>query len=233
MSAPLTRILIALVAAFGVTTTVGRADDPTPADDVRLGVALTPVSKQTAAELGVGKNAGGVVSAVQPNSAAATAGMKKGDVLVELGGKAVSADPAGFRKLLLGLPKGDPVEAVVFRDGVRQVLSVGPLGKPNAVGRLEAADKPNGRLEAVPTSEGAGSFNVMAAQANQDGFQIFASGEGVAYEIVGRFRNGKKIPTSIRITDDGQLIAQVKSLDKVPDGHVTAVTRLLGSVSNR
>lgn len=199
-------------------------------DDVRLGVTLDPVSKRKATDLGLAKGIGSVVTSVLPNSAATKAGVKKDDILTELGGKAVPSDPTEFRKLVLGLPKGEPVEAVVYRDGKREVLAVGPLGLPAVVGRLEAADKPKGRLENVPTSQGAGSFNVMAAQANQDRFQIFASGEGVSYSIVGRFRNGKNVPTSIKITDDGNVIADVKSLDKVPEGHVAAVNTLLGSV---
>jgi membrane-associated protease RseP (regulator of RpoE activity) len=225
------------VAVAGVTVAdPPKAEEKKPADaakkedDVRLGVTLDPVSKKKAADLGLAKGTGSVVTSVQPNSAAAKAGVKKDDILAELGGKAVSSEPTEFRKLVLGLPRNEPVEAVVYRDGKKETLSLAPLGMPNVVGRLEAADKPKGRLENVPTSQGAGSFNVMAAQANQDGFQIFASGEGVSYEIVGRFRNGKNIPTSIKIKDDGRVIADVKSLDKVPEGHVKAVNTLLGSV---
>jgi len=231
------------VAACSAITSTGFAVDPPKAeekkpaevvkkdaDDVRLGISIEQVSKKKAAELGLAKSIGSVVTEVQPKSIAAKAGMKKDDILAELGGKAVPSDPTEFRKLVLSLPKNEPIEAVVYRDGKKEALTLAPLGMPNVVGRLEAVDKPKGRLEAVPTSQGAGSFNVMTAQANQDGFQIFASGEGVSYEIAGRFRNGKNIPTSIKITDESKVVADVKSLDKVPDGHIAAVNKLLGHV---
>lgn len=225
------------IAATGFAVDPPKAEEKKPAeavkkdaDDIRLGISIDPVSKKKAADLGLAKNVGSVVTEVQPKSIAASAGVKKNDILTELGGKVVPSDPTEFRKLVLSLPRNEPIEAVVYRDGKKETLTFSPLGMPNAVGRLEAVEKPKGRLEAVPTSQGAGSFNMMAAQATQDGFQIFASGEGVSYEIAGRFRNGKNVPTSIKITDDGKVIADVKALDKVPDGHVAAVNKLLGHV---
>ena len=226
---------LGVLAAFAFTVVAFAADppkaEPTKPADVRLGIAADPLPAKKAADLGVGKNTGLVVTGVDANSLAAKSGVKKDDVLVELGGKPVPADLAALRKLLQELPKGDPLTLVAYRDGAKTELSVGPLDPAARVGKLDNQAKPENKLENTPASQGTTSFNVMTAQADQDGFRVFASGEGLSYEVRGRFRGGKKIPTAIKITDDGKVVAEVASLDKVPEGHRKAVDYLLGAVN--
>jgi membrane-associated protease RseP (regulator of RpoE activity) len=206
---------------------------PKPQAEVRLGLTSNQLSAKRAADLGLGKNVGVVVSGVDGNTPAGKAGMKKGDILVKIGDRDVPADPDAFRKLIQDLPKGEQLTVVLYRDGARTELPIGPLVPEQRVGRLENQPLPQGRLENQSASEGTTNFNVMAASATQDGFRVFASGEGVSYDIRGRFRNGKRIPTAIKITDEGKVISDVSSLDKVPSGHKDAVNYLLGAVSNK
>lgn len=218
------------VASVAFAAEPPKADPPKPAE-IRLGVSADPLPAKKAADLGLGKNVGLVVTAVEANTPAGKAGVKKDDVLAEIGGKPVPADPAALRKLVQELPKGDPLTLVVFRDGAKAELPLGPLDPAARVGKLENEAKPQGKLENTPTSQGTTNFNVMSAQADQDGFRVFASGEGLSYDVRGRFRGGKKLPTAIKITDDGKVVAEVATLDKVPEGHRKAVEYLLGAVN--
>jgi membrane-associated protease RseP (regulator of RpoE activity) len=210
---------------------VAFAADAPKAVEIRLGVSADPLPAKKAADLGLAKNVGLVVTAVEVNTPAGKAGVKRDDILAEIGGKPVPADPAALRKLVQELPKGDQLTLVVFRDGAKTELPIGPLDPAARVGKLENEAKPQGKLENTPASQGTTNFNVMSAQADQDGFRVFASGEGLSYDVRGRFRGGKKIPTAIKITDDGKVIAEVATLDKVPEGHKTAVEFLLGAVN--
>jgi hypothetical protein len=154
-------------------------------------------------------------------------------VLAALGGRPMPNTIAGLNKLVKELPKDQPLTLVLYRDGAKSEVEVGPLdGKPRA-GKLEAEQKAAGKLDAETDSQGTTNFNVLKAFADQDGFHIFASGEGLSYDIRGRFRGGKKLPTAIVIKDDGKVVADVTTLDKVPKGHRKAVDYLLGRVDKK
>ena len=71
----------------------------------RLGIAMQPV---------VGGGDGALIAEVEPNSPAATAGLRKGDVVVALNGHPVRA-PAELRARLAVVPVGDTVEMKVQR----------------------------------------------------------------------------------------------------------------------
>jgi hypothetical protein len=213
------------------------ADPPKPEPaklvEVKLGISADPLPAKKAADLGLAKNTGLVVTAVDADAHAGKAGVKMGDVLAEIGGKPVPADLAALRKLAQELPKNEPLPLIAYRDGAKTELLVGPFDPAARVGRLENAPKKENKLENIPTSQGTTNFNVMTATADQDGFRVFASGEGLSYDIKGRFRNGQKLPTAIKISDDGKVVAEVAALDKVPDGHKKAVEYLLGAVNKK
>src|SRR5262249_9091033 len=71
----------------------------------RLGIAMSPV---------VGGGDGALIAEVEPNSPAATPGLRKGDVVVALNGHPVRA-PAELRARLAVVPVGDTVEMKVQR----------------------------------------------------------------------------------------------------------------------
>lgn len=225
MSVRLSLCALVLAAPFALA-----ADPPKPVE-VKLGISFNPLPAKKAAELGLDRSVGLVVTGVEPNSLAGKAGVKPDDILTDLGGKPVPNDGGPLRKLLQDLPKDLPLTLTAFRDGVKTELTVGPLDPAARVGKLVNEPRRENKLENTPASLGTTNFNVMTAQANQDGFRVFASGEGVSYEVRGRFRGGKKIPTAIKITDDGLVVADVVSLDKVPEGHREAVDYLLGAVN--
>lgn len=78
-----------------------------------LGVTVSALSEQLAEYFGV--KAGALVTAVQEGSAAATAGIKAGDIVITLNGSQVS-DPADLRRLSARLEDGAEFTAGVMRD---------------------------------------------------------------------------------------------------------------------
>jgi serine protease Do len=79
----------------------------------RLGLDLAEVSPEEREQLGV--EHGAKVLAVEPGSAAATAGLRAGDVVLMLNGEQVS-DAAGFREIASDLPADRSVPVLVQRE---------------------------------------------------------------------------------------------------------------------
>lgn len=78
-----------------------------------LGIMVTPLSDQLAEYFGARR--GVLVTAVQENSAASSAGFKAGDVVTALNGSEVS-EPADLRRRTQRLQNGDEFTAEVVRD---------------------------------------------------------------------------------------------------------------------
>ena len=88
----------------------------------RLGVRLETPSEDLMVQLGLPEGEGLSVGEVRENSAAAGAGMKIGDVLVELGGRTVPGEPGQFDFQLGDLKAGEPLGAVILREGKMETL---------------------------------------------------------------------------------------------------------------
>ena len=90
--------------------------------DVRLGVVVEKPSDTLAEQLELPKDQGLVIRDVMADSAAAKAGLKAHDILLELDGKAVSSNPEEFRKQVEGIKADTPVDAVVLRKGKKETV---------------------------------------------------------------------------------------------------------------
>ncbi|HYL88154.1 MAG TPA: Do family serine endopeptidase [Burkholderiales bacterium] len=93
----------------------------------RLGIAMQPV---------IGGGDGALIAEVEPNSPAATAGLRKGDVVVALNGHPVRA-PAELRARLAVVPVGDTVDLKVQRGKELATLKarIGEIEKQTAAGQ--------------------------------------------------------------------------------------------------
>jgi serine protease Do len=96
----------------------------------RLGVSVQEVDAGTAKEAKLPGASGVVIDEVQPDSPAAKAGFRKGDIVVEFDGERVRSTRQFTRVVQESVP-GRQVQAVVVRDGQRTTLSVEPgTGSP-------------------------------------------------------------------------------------------------------
>jgi len=87
-----------------------------------LGVTLKDVTAEKARELKLPGEYGALVKSVEEDSAAAKAGLQKGDVIVEFAGERVRSE-AQLRRLIRETPAGRTVSLQVIRDGQPRTLS--------------------------------------------------------------------------------------------------------------
>jgi|SRR5688572_12207567 len=88
----------------------------------QIGIGVTPLTKQLAEHFGVAN--GAMINSVRENSPAAKAGLKAGDIIVEVDGKAIKGDGDIMR--VVREKKQGEVTVVVVRDGTRQNVKVTP-----------------------------------------------------------------------------------------------------------
>jgi serine protease Do len=95
----------------------------------QLGIVVQKISNDIAANLGLKETKGVIVSQVQPGSAAERAGIKFGDVILSLNGKAVD-EPNVLRNEIAGTGPGTNVTLTILREGQERTISAS-LGEFN------------------------------------------------------------------------------------------------------
>ncbi len=88
----------------------------------QIGVGLTPLTKELAEHFGVAS--GAMVSSVRADSPAAKSGLKVGDIIVEVEGKAVKGEGDIVRSIMM--KKEGDISLTLVRDRNRQTISVTP-----------------------------------------------------------------------------------------------------------
>ena len=88
-----------------------------------LGVAIQPVTPEIASSLGMSEARGVVVTSVARNSAAARAGIQRGDVIAAFNGQPV-LDGNSLRNQVASTPPGTEVKLTVVRNGREQEMRV-------------------------------------------------------------------------------------------------------------
>jgi len=98
-----------------------------------IGVEVQEITPPIAESFKLGGTRGALVAYVLPGSPAARAGLKQGDVLIEVQGKPV-ADPAGMLNLVAALAPGQSAKLKIRRQGqdVDASITVGRRPKPQA-----------------------------------------------------------------------------------------------------
>jgi serine protease Do len=117
----------------------------------QIGVSVSPLTKQLAEYFGVQE--GVLVNNVRENSPAAKAGLKAGDVITEIDGKAVKGDIDLIRGI--SEKKEGEVALTVIRDRSRQTIRVTP----------EAVKGGAGNFFDFPQSNEPGGFKLVAPKA--------------------------------------------------------------------
>lgn len=88
-----------------------------------LGVSMQQMTPDMAKAVGIGADQGVMVASVQPNSPAARAAVRQGDVITGFNGVAVKA-PRDLAVAVANLPSGRTATMAVWRDGSMHDLSV-------------------------------------------------------------------------------------------------------------
>jgi serine protease Do len=114
----------------------------------RIGVGIQGVNAALAESFGLDKARGALVSKVEPNSPAAAAGLKEGDVIVEFDGKAIG-QANDLPAAVASTRPGAKASLKVWRDGAEKSFEV-TIGDMNA-DRVASAQptpdaKPQGKL---------------------------------------------------------------------------------------
>ena len=105
-----------------------------------LGISVQPLTPELAESFGFKSSAGVLIGGVMPDTPASTAGLKEGDIITAIDGKAV-ANPTELVNTIAALPPGTSVELELFRSGkftdVSVDLGLRPL--PEAVEAVASA----------------------------------------------------------------------------------------------
>jgi S1-C subfamily serine protease len=109
----------------------------------RIGIGVTSLTKQLSDHFGV--DGGVMVTDVRPDSPAAKAGLKAGDIIVGVEGKDVKSDVDLIRAV--NEKKDGDVSLTFIRDGNRQTISVTPeKADSNLSGFFESPDAPGASM---------------------------------------------------------------------------------------
>lgn len=174
----------------------------------KLGISVSDVTDVDAEAYGLGEILGAEVNRVQPDSSAAAAGLKVGDVIVELDGRTVEGATDLTTTLTQNYDPGDRVELTVIRGGERQRVSV-------ALGQFETGRAADQEAETRSGPERALGFQVepMSRQlANRLGYDTAA---GVVVAGVARYGNAARAGVRPGMRVLGINDQQVESVDDV------------------
>jgi serine protease Do len=217
------------------------------ADRFRLGIRMEKLSPLTVEQLGLEAGRGIAVADVIAGSAAAKAGFKANDIIMEFAGKPVSDDTDEFNKQVAAVKAGEKVDAVVLRKGKKVEIKgiampepapepVLPNGRVRPRPRFEPVPLPPlapnvpGRAfdldDIAPLGRNASGTVVTFGSGN---FTIKSETDGTSYTIQGKSENGETKLTEVTIKIDGKS-TKYESLDMVPAEHKPMVEKLLKTI---
>jgi membrane-associated protease RseP (regulator of RpoE activity) len=126
----------------------------------RLGVEAVQISKEVRHALGAPDENGVLVNGVKPDSVAAEAGIKPGDVIVEVAGQKVK-DVSSIRHGLADKEAGQTVPVVVIRDKRSMTLNAKLREKPKGHD-LSSLEVPGGERFVVHRDESRRDFDRLS-----------------------------------------------------------------------
>jgi serine protease Do len=94
-----------------------------------VGIEAQNLSPRLATHLGWDRTYGAVVAEVEPGSPAEQAGVRRGDILAEMGGSRIT-DGEDFDTRVRGYPARTSFPLVIFREGAQRTLQVTPAEFP-------------------------------------------------------------------------------------------------------
>jgi len=116
-----------------------------------LGVSIQPLGPDLRQALGLGEQSGALVADVTRNSPAERAGLKRGDVIVAMSGKAV-VEPGALSREIAMMRPGSEADLRVLRDGKERTITVKIGELPE--GQQQQHDEEDDELGAAPHGSG-------------------------------------------------------------------------------
>jgi membrane-associated protease RseP (regulator of RpoE activity) len=215
-------------------------------EETRLGVQAEKPSAALAEQLDLPKGQGVVVEQVVADSAAAKAGLKANDILLEMDGKPVPSESADFQKQLAGIKADTPIDVLVLRKGKRETLKGLSLPEAKAEPAFPGINiqVPNIQFPAIqavplapplPNFPGGPAFAPGVAGGNvvmttnfrtDDRFTTRHQEGSLVITVTGTVADGKSKVGEIHV-QDGATANKYESLDKVPDQYRDKVKNLI------
>ena len=155
-----------------------------------LGVQIQPVNQEIADSLGLKSTDGALVAETQPDTPAASAGLKSGDVIVKFNGETVKS-AADLTRKVGALKPGDKADVTYMRGGEEKTASVS-LGdlKPEQMAKADE-DKPDAQssltlgVQLAPSEKGKGVQVVGVDPTGQAAAKGISAGD-VILEVSGK-----------------------------------------------
>jgi len=197
-----------------------------PMTPPRLGVHVEKPSVTLADQLDLPADQGLIIVDVMPDSAAAKAGLKPHDVLLELEGKPVSTDVAQFHKHVAAIKADTKVDAVVLRKGRKETVkglslpAVKPIAEARAVPALPRLKNP------AVAGEGRKGVNQTSIVRTNDEFTAKQRTGDHTITVTGKLADDQTTVNEITI-QDGKETHRYDSVDKVPEAQREKVKALL------
>jgi serine protease Do len=144
-----------------------------------MGIGISDVTPENSKFFDLKKSEGALVTQVEPNSPGAKAGLKTGDVITQLDGKAVS--DAGELQVEVGQKRpGTTIKLDVIREGKTVNVPV----------TLEAMDKRNGDEESATTEHGKPRWGLGLADLTPDTRDQLQAPKDIRGAVVGNVQPG-------------------------------------------
>jgi serine protease Do len=154
-----------------------------------LGVQIQPVSQDIADSIGLKTANGAMVDEAQPNTPAAEAGLKAGDVITKINGKDVK-DAADLTRDVGALSPGDKAELTIVRDGQEKTVSL-TLGSMKSA-QTAQADAQTGEsalklgVQLAPTNDGKPGVAIVRVDPNGLAASKGVSNGDVILQVAGK-----------------------------------------------
>ena len=213
----------------------------------RLGARFAKPGATLTAQLDLPRGQGLVLEEVTENSAAAKAGLKAHDILLELDGKAVSNSVVEFMRLLEKVKEDAAVDVVVLRRGKNETIKGLKLPRAEAAPAFGPADfrRPPqmppvpfampaapafGGLPPGPPFGAPGGNGVLTTTFRDNDRFVTRHQEGsLIITVLGKAGAGKAAVLRIHV-QDGRDSGQYDGIDKVPDLYRAKVKGLIETV---
>ena len=209
----------------------------------RLGARIEKPSAALVDQLDLPKGQGLVIEDVLNGSAAAKAGLKPNDILLELNGKPVPSDPAEFRQMLRDVKPDTKVDAVVMRKTRKETIKGLSLPKVREVRQQPGFNFQFPNVPLQGRGNGLGNFRGFGRAGgglggsttvtrNNDSFSARNQQGDVSVTVTGKVAGGKADVSEVQVQDGGKT-TRYPSVDKVPEQYRDTVQKLLDGVQGR